>query len=65
MVGRANRSCRVRMQNRSETKKNLLAKKKKLMNQCYFKAGGIVRALVFIVSAKRERQLCFPMVIDY
>lgn len=40
-------------------------KKKSLMNQCYFKAGGIVRALVFIVGAKRERQLCFHMVIDY
>ena len=39
--------------------------KKKLMNQCYFKAGGIVHALVFIVSAKKERQLCFHMVIDY
>lgn len=44
--------------------KKLLAKKK-LMNQCYFKAGGIVHALVFIVSAKKERQLCFHMVIDY
>lgn len=40
-------------------------KKKKLMNQCYSKAGGIVHALVFIVSAERERQLCFHVVIDY
>lgn len=35
------------------------------MNQCYFKAAGIVHALFFIISAQRERQLCFHMVIDY
>lgn len=46
--------------------KRLLAKKKKkLVNQCYSKAGGIVHALVFIVSAEKERQLCFHVVIDY
>jgi len=46
--------------------KKLLAKKNpQLMDQCYFKAGGTVHALVFIVGAKRERQLCFHMVIDY
>lgn len=44
--------------------KKLLAKKK-LMNQSYFRAGGIVCALIFIVSSKRERQICFHMVIDY
>lgn len=35
------------------------------MNQSYFRAGGIVHALIFIVSSKRERQICFHMVIDY
>lgn len=40
-------------------------KEEKLMNQCCLKAAGIVCALVFIISAPRERQLCFHMVIDY
>lgn len=40
-------------------------KKEMLMNQCCLKAAGIVHALVFIISAPRERQLCFHMVIDY
>lgn len=55
----------VKAESLRDQKGFLPKKKKKLVNQCYSKAGGIVHALVFIVSAERERQLCFHVVIDY